>query len=233
MQLDAVDEQRPSRMLSRYIFPSPEHMIFPLPFNYKQSIHRNTTAIMPSKPQLTIDTSKSNATPQDNPRSSRHCRHHTNHVDLVSKLRDPTTSGSMTHYMTTGRSVGHVIGVKARKQRRPKIKRVEPKITVEAYENFFGQNMSGSLSGSAGGFVADKLTQSRKEQGQVEKSLQGNEETQKAVPVGGDNKLITAATTGEHRPYQKPLIKRYPYPADIYKEDRSDEEYLKLFASLE
>lgn len=195
---------------------------------------------MAPKPQLSLDVSKANCPPPVNHRSSRHYKNHTNYVDLVSKLRNPGEAGPINSWMTTGRPVGDSIGAKKPKRQRKMSQRLEPNVTAESYKDCFGEDKSSSLGGSMGGYASARLTQAREEQEQLQENLRESEEQPQALRENeGDEHLATAkygsldCEIEKPRPYPKPAFERYRYPREIYTKDRSDEEYLAIFASFE
>ncbi|KAF2626697.1 hypothetical protein BU25DRAFT_411666 [Macroventuria anomochaeta] len=186
---------------------------------------------MGRKPALFLDISQINSTPLTNAKSSQNPKQHTNYIDLVTKLRNPTAAEPINKWMTTDRVVGRPIGASSPKQKLVKPWRrdsCEPEVTTEAYENFFEEAMSGSLSGSMGGYVAARMT--KEKEVDKEKKVGEDEESSEAL-----NQVTSKAAPWLEEPtwHQKPVTERYAYPKDAYRTHRSDEGYLTLFASLE
>lgn len=178
---------------------------------------------MGRKPQLHLNISQVNSTPLANPEASRKPagKGHTYYIDFVSKLRNPTKAEPINKWMTTGRVVGRPVGVSSPKQKLAKPRQRESDVTAQDYKNFFEADMSGSLSGSMGGYVSGEE--------EMAKKVREDEEFFKALKEGT---FKAAPKFEKSASYQKPVVERYPYPKEIYTKDRSNEEYLKHFASL-
>ncbi|KZM19962.1 uncharacterized protein EKO05_0009973 [Ascochyta rabiei] len=174
-----------------------------------------------------LDISKSNSTPPTNPRPSRHNKPVKNYVDLIDKLRDPTAAGPISKWMITGRVEGHPVGVLYPNQYQPKLRPSKNELSPEEYESFFEEDMSGSLSGSMSSYASAGQDQTHEEKS---KKLRECEESLE-VPHQG---LVEEDSCKSQKPivHQKSVIKRYPYPPQIYTRNRSNEEYMALFATL-
>ena len=114
------------------------------------------------KPNLTLDVSQINSAPpkKSPPRDRPDGRKHTDYVDLVRQLRNP--AGSVPLTMETGRPVGRSLGASMPKQKPVTPKK--PKTPVQEYENYFDEDLSGSLSVSVSGPVYDDEEMAKKVQ---------------------------------------------------------------------
>ncbi|KAF9691187.1 hypothetical protein EKO04_010653 [Ascochyta lentis] len=193
---------------------------------------------MAPKPKLILDMSNPNSTYQANPWSTRNNKRVANYVGLVTKLRNPITAGPINKWMTTGRVVGHPVGMADPVQRQPELRYYKPQsyepqsyeseVSAEAYKDFFGEDMSGSLSGAMGGYVSARLNQTREETLEFEEL----QECEGILELSYQGTVEEASQVEKPLSCGEPVIKRYPYPPSIYTQNRSDEEYLALFAAL-
>jgi hypothetical protein len=151
------------------------------------------------------------------------------YVELVRNLRNPSTAGPIDKWMATGQQVSQLGGAKATRERLPKLRRQSLKVTAGAYASFFDENMSG--------YAYARLTQaSAKKVRNVEKQVIFEE------PMEVDNVFFSKKSWLHHEEKsfdaEKPLpvvapVKSCSFPAEIYTKDRSEEQSLKLFTSLE
>ncbi|UPX19719.1 uncharacterized protein EKO05_0009973 [Ascochyta rabiei] len=148
-------------------------------------------------------------------------------LNLIDKLRDPTAAGPISKWMITGRVEGHPVGVLYPNQYQPKLRPSKNELSPEEYESFFEEDMSGSLSGSMSSYASAGQDQTHEEKS---KKLRECEESLE-VPHQG---LVEEDSCKSQKPivHQKSVIKRYPYPPQIYTRNRSNEEYMALFATL-
>ncbi|KAJ8118931.1 hypothetical protein OPT61_g194 [Boeremia exigua] len=87
---------------------------------------------MRKKPSLKIDVSLVDPPSRTESGSQKSKgREHTNYVDLVRQLRNPTAAGSIVSWMETGRAVGRPISTSSILQKPSTPQRLEPKSMVE------------------------------------------------------------------------------------------------------
>lgn len=185
--------------------------------------------LRPPKLKLSLDVAETNAerdaevAAEKQNKSDRYPKNHTTYVDLVSQLRNPTAAETMETWMTTGRKVSLPIGA-----RRPKPKMAQPRrrkfeVTAEEYEQAFDEDMSGSLSGSMAAHQS-QVEESEPKVTPIEEEVKDPPEDKGSL-VSPEQGVSNAAPQS----YLKAVIERYKHPKEIYKTDRSNEEYLEVF----